>query len=431
MKNLRFLTIFLIVASFFPGCAPQKPPAEPGNSVHITHEGKNYQLFLNNQPFYIQGVGVGMAFGKKGENYLALAKELGANAVRTWGVEQGDQAYLDEAHRQGLYVAAGVWLNYVDDSKIVSYISDPNYLAKKDAETLDYVRRFKDHPAVLLWNVGNEVINFTKSEDERVAFCRYLESLVQKVHQLDPNHPVIYAAAGTSELPYLRKYVPSLDAVGVNIYGDVLLAHIQWETLGFEAPYLLTEFGPTGPWNLPRDSNGKLMERSDFAKSADYRNSWNMLYDHRGFNIGGFAFHLGETTQDSLTFWNLNHHQWKKEPFLLMQKIFKKAEVPEHAPRITSFLGVPAEIAHNAAFTVELAATDPQGEALEYGYTASTSVEGVLEYYANSEIPIRVEGEGSRVTLYAPSEPGIYRIYGTVKNARGNAASVNASLKVI
>ncbi len=403
---------------------------ERGNIVKIERGEEGYQLLVNGEPFYIQGVGVGLASGKKGENYLAMAKELGANAVRTWGTDQGDKAYLDEAHRQGLYVDAGVWLNYVDELKTVSYLTDPEYLARKEKETLDYVRRFRKHPAVFMWNIGNEVISFTKSEEERVAFCRYLESLALKVHQLDPNHPVIYAASGTLELPYLRKYVPSLDAIGMNIYGDTLIAHIAWETLKFEAPYLITEFGALGPWDLHKDPNKKTIEQSDVAKSAHYRNSWNMLRERRNSNLGGFVFHLGETTQDALTFWNINYRGFKKEAFIVMQKIFLGKESVNHAPRIATFSGVPVSVIPGGSFQVELAASDAEGENLEYSYFASTTLEGILKYYVNSEIPVRVEGQGSKVTVYAPSEPGIYRIYGFVSDSSGNGSSASATVQV-
>ncbi len=94
-----FLVLCLLVT--MSGCSVF---SSKGNSVQVKTINSGYELFVNNAPFYIKGVGAGEAFGKKGENYLALAKELGANVVRTWGTDQGTQKYLDEAHRQGLLV---------------------------------------------------------------------------------------------------------------------------------------------------------------------------------------------------------------------------------------------------------------------------------------------------------------------------------------
>ena len=404
--------------------------ANQANRVKVFAGGRGYELLLNGKPFYIQGAGVGMAFGQHGENYLKMAKELGANAVRTWGTDQGTKKYLDEARRQGLYVDAGVWLNFVDKKKTVSYIGDTAYMAKKEKETLDYVKILKNHPAVLMWNLGNEVIRFTPSEEERAAFCRFLEQLVQKVHALDPDHPVIYAASGAGELPYLAKYVPSLDIIGVNDYGSPIMVQGRWKDLGFRVPYVLTEFGPLGPWDMKKDANGRFIEQGDYTKAAQYRNYWKLVRERRGNNLGGFVFHLGETTQETLTCFNLNYHEYKKESFIVMQQLYKNMESANHAPRIKFFTGVPRTIHAKMPFSVKLDAADPEGEALKYDYIASTAIEGVLAYRVNSEIPVRVEASGETAVMVAPSEPGLYRIYGIAKDASGNFASLNHTLKV-
>ncbi len=399
------------------------------NEVKVITIKKGYELFLNNKPFYIQGAGVDQAFGEKGENYLKMAKELGANAVRTWGTDQGTKEYLDEAHRQGLYVDAGVWLNYVDAKKTVSYISDFDYMAKKEAEVLNYVKTYRDHPAILMWNLGNEVISFTPLEEERVAFCKYLEKLVQKVHVLDPNHPVLYACGGARELAYFEKYVPSLDIIGVNDYGSPLMVESRWKELDFGIPYLFTEFGAYGPWDLRKDANGRFIESGDYIKAAQYRNYWKLVRERRGKNIGGFVFHLGETTQETLTFFNINFHEYKKEPFIVMEELYRGIKKPKHAPRIKSFTGVPAVIGTGKPFKVNLNMEGPIGE-WSYEYKVSTAIEGVLAHHVNSEVPVTGEAMGGRATLYAPTRPGLYRVYGMVKDQSGNLASINHTLKV-
>lgn len=413
----------------FSGCSIV--PVRSGSSVKIEIHEHGFELLVNEKPFYIQGAGVGQAFGKKGENYLRMAKELGANAVRTWGTDQGTRAYLDEAYRQGLYVDAGVWMNYVDEKKTVSYIVNDSYCRKKEKETLDYVKSFRNHPAILMWNLGNEAIHFTKSEDERIAFCRFLERLIQKVHRLDPHHPVIYASAATADLPYLKKYVPSLDVVGMNVYGNVIMAQSDWETLGFKVPYALTEFGHSGVWDVAKDCNGKVIEQSDYAKSIQYRNAWNLLKERRGKNIGGFVFHLGETTQASLTFYNINDWEYRTESFLTMRRLFGAEPEVLHAPRIEYFLGTPEEIAKGKPFTVTLKVKDVEKDGFTYSYKVSTTCEDADEYYVNTEVPVRIEGVGPKVVIYAPSQEGIYRVYGFVRDSKGNSTSTNHTIKVI
>ncbi len=422
-------SVFLILFSLsFPGgCISQIPES---NVVKVVKTEDGFELLLNKKPFYIKGVGVGEGFGRSRENYLKLAKTMGANTVRTWGTDQGTKRYLDEAHRQGLYVDAGVWFNYVDAKKTVSYVGDNDYLRKKEKETLDYVRRFKDHPGVLLWNLGNEVMIFTPDPKEKIAFCEFLEKMIQKVHAIDPNHPVVYTSANVAEIPYLKSYVPSLDIVGMNMYGSVIAADSRWQGLGFEIPYLITEFGPLGSWDLPKDRHGKVTEQSDYVKASQYKNHWNLIKERKGKNIGGFAFHLGETTQESLTYWNLNDHEYKKESFVMMQKLFTGIDDLNHAPKIQSFTGIPEKVKAGASFKAELRANDPEEDELSYDFKVSTTEEGVLAYFVNEEVPVKVEVRGQQATLSTPSKPGIYRVYGFARDGKSNSSVTSRTFKV-
>ena len=105
-----------------------------------------------------------------------------------------------------------------------------------EKQALDYVQRFKNHPAVIMWNLGNEVLFFTLEEEERIAFCRFLENVIQKVKAIDKDHPVLYTAFSGKMFPYLKKYVPSLDLVGINTYGGVDYIHDDWKENDLQIP---------------------------------------------------------------------------------------------------------------------------------------------------------------------------------------------------
>lgn len=400
------------------------------NHVTVTAEKGSYALWVNGSSLYIQGAGVGQAFGMKGENYLAMAKDLGANAVRTWGVDQGTRAYLDEALRQGLFVNAGIWLDHVDERKTVSYVNPGEALRKKEKEALDYVRRFKNHPAVLFWNIGNEVIQKTKDENERVAFCRFLEALIQKVKKIDPHHPIVYASVPTTEVKYLKKYVPSLDILGANDYGSCIAVQSAWAGQKFQIPYLLTEYGPLGPWDLPKDLNGKAMQPSDYTKASQYRNYWNLIRERRGNNIGGFVFHLGETSQESLYTWNINDHAKKREPFVVIQKMYKTLSEVNHAPKLLRLDGVPDSAEPGQSILAQVSAVDPEGEVLEYDFEMSQSVERVEAYYVNQPVEVRFSKNGEAYELTLPKDPGIYHVYAKVYDRSGNSAVTSRTVRV-
>ena len=112
--------------------------------VTITKESNKWQLRVNNEPFYIRGAG--------GTVQMDAVVACGGNTIRTWGIENA-QTILDEAEKKGLKVMLGLWVqherhgfDYNDQEKI-----------KNQLEGLrTAVRKYKDHPALLMWGVGNE-----------------------------------------------------------------------------------------------------------------------------------------------------------------------------------------------------------------------------------------------------------------------------------
>lgn len=404
-----------------------------GNAAEVKIEGSkaSWVLVVNGQPFYIKGVGCGLATGEKGEDYLKLAKELGANCVRTWGIDQGNRQYLDKAAQYGLMVDAGIWLNWVDPEKKVSYIGENPYKKDKRQEVLTYVNEFKGHPALLMWNVGNEAIFFTKSEEEKVALCEFLEGLIQEIRRIDAKHPVIYASAGYLDLPYLKKYVPSLDIIGINAYGSIRAFHSYWDFLGFDKPYVFTEYGPYLPYQRPKDPNGKSQELGDYQKAFLYKDYTSQILSFKGYNLGSFAFHLGETTQESMTWWNINERNLKRQSYWAVYEIYTGKSAVSFAPKIkkltlSKVLGLePGELIEAE---VEMALGNNEG--YTYEYLLSTAEEGVLQYYVNSYIAAEVIGKGRKVKIMAPQKEGVYRLYCFVKDKYGSISSLNKTVSV-
>lgn len=405
--------------------------AENETDVRIAGEKGSWSLLVNEKPFYIKGVGCGLANGEKGEDYLKLAKELGANCVRTWGIDQGNKEYLDRAAQYGLMVDAGIWLNWADPEKGFSYIGDTSYKKKIREEALSYVKEFKSHPALLMWNVGNEAIFFTKSEEEKIALCGFLESLIQEIHQIDPKHPIIYASAGFLDLPYLKELVSSLDIIGINAYGSIRAFHSRWEFLGFDKPYVFTEYGPYLPFQRPQDLNGSSEELGDYQKAILYKDYTNQILSFKNYNLGGFVFHLGETTQESMTWWNINERNLKRQSFWVINEIYTGKSAPYFAPKIKKLtLSKYKDLNPGELIEVAVEMGEVNKDGYTYEYLLSTAEEGVLQYYVNQYIATAVIGKGDKVKVRSPQKKGVYRLYCFVKDKHNNVSSLNKSISV-
>lgn len=405
---------------------------QKGNVVKVIGSKGKWELTVNGGIFKIKGAGVGRAVGKDGADHLKMAKDMGANTVRTWGVNQGTRKYLDTAQKYGLMVDAGIWLNAIPEhSKSKDSYLDERYLSRIRKEILKYVRTYKDHPAILFWNIGNEVIFFTKSEEERVAFSKFLESVIQEVHTIDPNHPILYTAAGLNDVAYLKTYVPSLDIVGINTYGGLEKIH-QDLTAMFDVPYLVTEFGSLGEWDRSKDAHGVSFELGDDSKVNYYKQLARQIKGYYGSCLGGYVFLLGDTTQVSLTWWNINYGRFKKYPYWVMEDFYKEREFRKPPFVVKDMHLSKSNLKPREEFeaSMELKNVQDPNAAVEYSYTASTSTEGFIQLeYPNKRIPLEVKGEGPSVKLKAPAQPGTYRVY-AVASSGDYASTMNRSIKV-
>ncbi len=109
---------------------------------------------------------------------IPLMSEMGANTVRVYhdlGLNEDALAILDEFDRQGIKVIVTVGNGIADMERIESV-----------------VRYYRDHPAILMWALGNEwdynlyYGRFSTVEEARAA----IESAAQLIKELDSNHPV-------------------------------------------------------------------------------------------------------------------------------------------------------------------------------------------------------------------------------------------------
>ena len=111
IKN-KLKAIFLLIFSitFLVGCNSKQAKKEEAMSnskpvkVVLKNNDGNFQLYVNNKPFYIKGAG--LEFGS-----IAAVAKHGGNSFRTWRTENGKQSgkeVLDEAYKNGLLVTKGI-----------------------------------------------------------------------------------------------------------------------------------------------------------------------------------------------------------------------------------------------------------------------------------------------------------------------------------
>lgn len=414
--RLSWMALLMLLLTGPVGAEPTRWTIEPSG------EGR-WQLLRNGtELFVIKGAG-----GWERLDDLAAA---GGNSVRTWGSERLDGATYDEAARLGLTVCAGLWMGYGDDG---TDYNDPASIQADFERILRWVRRYKDHPAIMLWGVGNEA----EVHGPAPQVFRATEALAAAIRAIDPHHPVITVVAGFDDekIRLLKELCPSLDALGVNQYGPAV--HTLGERLaqaGWDKPWLVTEFGPYGDWDAPRTEWNAAIDPTSTEKQDGYLEGYRRGIEPYldGACLGSYAYQWGYQPifAGSDTWYNLHArpHGDSLGGVDALQLAWTGRPPANRAPRIVSLNGPAQErpVPPGAEFVVELDAADPDGDVLTYAWEVRTdAVETGAPFSTPAEEADVAPTDGNRVTVRAPTREGMYRLYATVRDGKGKAAQAN------
>ena len=108
-----------------------------------------------------------------------------------------------------------------------------------------------------------------------------MNDLARVVKEADPDHPVIavLAGAGGGKLDELRERCPALDAVGINAYGGMMSLPETIAASGWKKPYIVTEFGPRGHWEVAKTPWGLPIEDTSTEKADFYLKAYRHAID--------------------------------------------------------------------------------------------------------------------------------------------------------
>ena len=273
---MRLILFFIFIQTY---CFAQVIP------VKIISNDDGFELIREGKPYYIKGVG--------GSTELDKAVAYGANSFRTWSSENALEI-LDKAQEKGLTVCMGLWAQHERHGFDWSNELAVKLQLESFAKVVDEI---KNHPALLMWAVGNEVDLFYSNFD----VWKHINDITLMIKEKDPNHPVITVTAGldVAEIKLINKYAPALDMIGVNTYGGIGFISEGLRNYGWEKPYLVTEWGPNGHWESPTTSWGTPIEQTSTEKAASYSKRYDIIAADKEMCLGSYVFLWGfkqETT---------------------------------------------------------------------------------------------------------------------------------------
>lgn len=396
-------------------------------SPHVVIDGSagKWTLKRDGHPYFIRGVG--------GDGSWKLLSELGGNSVRTWGHDQLDEQ-LDRAHQLGLTVTAGIWLGQVRQG---FDWSDAASLIRQRETIRQVVLKYKNHPALLMWSLGNEMED---PEGRNGAVWSEINNLARMVKSLDPRHPTmtVIAELGGDKVQNLHALCPEIDILGINSYAGASSVGERYRKLGGTKPYLLTEFGPPGIWEITANDIAAFPELSSTAKVAAYRLAYQKsVVDQPGSCLGSYAFLWGQKQEVTATWFSLLLPDGSRLGAVdALSEMWTGKPPINRCPEIGSLIlsgpntGKPGEV-----LRVSLKVSDPEGDPLKITWEVVSDEErygtGGDAEAAGAAVQTAIQSsDSSGAAIKLPSDGGLYRVFATARDGHGGAAIANVPLRV-
>ncbi|MFD3324893.1 discoidin domain-containing protein [Streptomyces sp. NPDC058701] len=419
------------------GTTSVEPPAQ--GAVRVAGSQGNWQLTVGGQPYTVKGLTWGPSVADA-PKYMPDVKSMGVNTIRTWGTDGSTKPLLDTAAANGIKIVNGFWLQPgggPGSGGCVNYVTDAAYKSTMLTEFAKWVDTYKSHPATLMWNVGNESVlglqncyGGTELEAQRNAYTTFVNDVAKKIHSIDPDHPVTSTDAWTGAWPYYKRNAPDLDLYSMNAYGDICGVKQDWVDGGYTKPYIITETGPAGEWEVPNDANGIPDQKTDVQTAEGYTTAWNCITGHQGVALGATMFHYGLEHDFGGIWFNLLPDGLKRLSYYAVKKAYTGSTAGDNTPPVISNMVVDRASSAPAGgeFTVRADISDPQNDPLTYKVFLSGN-------YANGdkrlvEAQWRATGNGT-FAVTAPEKLGVWKVYIQAEDGRGNAGIETRSVKVV
>lgn len=391
----------------------------------IKKDQHNFQLVVDGNPYFIKGA--------VGNDYLEKLKKYGGNSIRT----NSKKTILDQASSLGL--TALVNLPVIAERDGMNY-DDTAAVRRQHEHVLDLVRKTKDHPAVIMWALGNELdfieANIKSQYNKKV--WEAVNKLAKEIHRMDPNHPVmtVVGSINKEKISDLLIHCPDLDLLGVNEYGDLLKVPQWLQQYGWDKPYVVTEWGPTGFWQVPKTKWKVPIEETSSMKADKYKERYEktILADKKC--LGSYVFLWRQHQERTHTWFGMFDERGAETEAVDVMYYEWKGEWPENkTPKLdsakigtlTAYQNV--YLQKNKLYQAQVWATDPDKDQLRYVWEILR--EGTTFPYGGGgeKKPATVsdlsKSNQRSISFNAPPEEGAYRLFVYVYDGKGHWATAN------
>jgi len=447
--SLTFIScVLLSFAMAAESVAQGKADLNPSD-VSIAMQDGQAVLLVNDQPFPVHGAGMGYTE----ERGIASLAKAGGNAFRTWDASALD-AQLDAALEHNLMVLVG--LDVGKQLQGFDY-SDTSSVEQQHQRLLSIVEKYRNHPKVLGWILGNEPNLMVDANGQVIpADSKVYEAvgkLSKDIKAIDPHHPTTIAFAFTAtladDITAAIQAIPDLDFVSLQAYGALGIIPQIVKDMKLTKPFMITEYGPLGHWEMPATPWGREIEEPSGTKAEGMlaRMQGSVIDDPTGQLLGSFAFLWGHKQERTPTWYGLFldtgertasvdtlstvwSNGWPGNRAPSAWSITLQEQTPDKGVRVGSSEQVSARAIindpENDNLTVRWELLKEVDERSHGGHFERRPDAAELNDQKSTE-----EGEEFGLTFTAPASPGEYRLFVYAVDGNDGGATANIPFLVV
>ena len=296
--------------------------------ISIVSDTSGKKLVVNGKEFIVNGINwdyvpIGNGILDKGiwnqsddiikaalDSEMALFKNMGVNAIRTYGLEPRWITYIYENY--GIYTmlntqfgAYGLTINGAWTPQTDYTDSETRKVLMK--EVTDMAKKYKNTPGLLIYMIGNENnyhLSWTGAETEAIpidgvdpgirlaaeGLYKAVNDAAIEIKAIDNSVPVAICNGDLLYLDIVKEYCKDVDIYGTNMYRGISFSDaFQRVNDELDKPILFAEFGA--------DAFNAIDNKEDQFSQAYYNiGNWKEIYQNAaglgktGNSIGGFTF---------------------------------------------------------------------------------------------------------------------------------------------
>ena len=376
--------------------------------IKIIQKGSDWQLLIDQKPFFIKGV--------VGHTYLEKVKAYGGNSVRI-GYKKEE---LDRAEQLGLKALVNLPANA---ERYGMDYNDNEAVKQQTEEIVEIVKQAKDHPAVLMWSIGNELDYIPGTKPFNPKVWDAVNQAARAIKEIDPAHPImtVIGISMMEKVTDIFRRCPDLDLLGINSYGDIYTVRDTLKKRGWHKPYLIAEWGPDGYWEVKKTKWGAPYEQTGREKLNAYEQKYRKAIEN-GNCLGSFVFYWYHKQETTHTWFSMFDEKAQETPLPKLMKMLWTGECDKNLAPVVDSLNIDKWVRYQdirlkpgSQHQARATASDPDKDKITYKWEIRP--EAIYASYAGQgekepqPIPGLIGEQKKSITFKTPDKTGAYRLY--------------------